>query len=212
MKKFVMGFLTAALLFTAIPVGAAIEEYICHKADYKVMVNGTEYVSEDLPVLNYKGSTYAPFRSVLEAAGLNVNWNAELKQAEVTAPKGNLMNGGDNVSETEVPTNKYGLPDFSNYKEKPSIETIDGNVFFTYNDKKYINIIGLRNDKKILPDGYGFWCPVVNGKVSTIVQLTKAPDYTDVLIDEVPYALYADERDFFVLYDYYLNTILPLVK
>jgi len=87
MKKFVLGFIVGALLFTALPIGAAIEEYICYKADYKVMVNGVEYISEDLPILNYKGYTYAPFRSILEAAGLTVDWNGELRQASVTTPK-----------------------------------------------------------------------------------------------------------------------------
>lgn len=86
-KQFIIGFIVGAMLFSIIPASAAIEEYICYKADYKVMINGEEYISPDLPVLNYKGNTYAPFRSILEAAGLNVNWNTELNQAEVTSSK-----------------------------------------------------------------------------------------------------------------------------
>jgi hypothetical protein len=83
-KHFVIGFLVGAILFSIAPVSAAIEEFLCYKADYKVMINGSEYISKDLPILNYKGNTYAPFRPILEKAGLSVNWNAELGQAEVT--------------------------------------------------------------------------------------------------------------------------------
>jgi hypothetical protein len=87
MKKFISGFIVGALLFCFIPIQAAIEEYICYKADYKVVINSKQYVDADHPILNYKGSTYAPLRPMLEFAGLDVNWNAELGQAEVTAGK-----------------------------------------------------------------------------------------------------------------------------
>lgn len=84
MKKFILGFFLGALIFILTPVGAAVQEYICYKADYKVVVNGIEYINPDLPILNHKGNTYAPIRSILETAGLNVNWNAKLNRAEVT--------------------------------------------------------------------------------------------------------------------------------
>ena len=48
------------------------------------MINGTEFNASDYPILNYNGSTYAPFRAMLEAAGMSVNWNAQLGQASVT--------------------------------------------------------------------------------------------------------------------------------
>ncbi len=86
-KQLIIGIIIGVAIASALPVSAAIERYICYKADYKVIVNGTEYTNPDLPILNYKGNTYAPFRSILEAAGLSVNWNAELGQAEVTTPE-----------------------------------------------------------------------------------------------------------------------------
>jgi hypothetical protein len=86
MKKFLSGIIIGALLMSAIPISAAIEEYILYKADYSLLINGTEYADTELPLLNYKGYTYAPVRSVFKAAGLNVEWNAELNQASVSAP------------------------------------------------------------------------------------------------------------------------------
>lgn len=211
MKKFILGFLTAALLFTALPIGAAIEEYICYRADYKVIVTGSEYINDELPILNYKGNTYAPFRSILEAAGLNVNWNAELKQAEVTiAPVPESTKEVEVVS--EVPLNKYGLPDFTNY-EKPELQNNGEYRFFVYNEEEYIVLSGRPDLPFKLPKPYRFECPIINGKVSFIVQLIKnKEDGTDILINEVPYALYSDSRNFCIQYDYYINTILPLIQ
>lgn len=88
MKKFILGVIVGGLIFGSVPLAAAIEEYICYKADYKVVINGKTYEDAELPILSYKGNTYAPLRSMLSAAGLNVNWNTELGQAEV----GNVSN------------------------------------------------------------------------------------------------------------------------
>ena len=147
MKKFVLGFLAAALLFTAIPVGAAIEEFICHRADYRVMVNGEQYISEDLPILNYKGSTYAPFRSVLEAAGLDVNWNAELGIAEVTTP-----------TEKEVKAMEYdtvtGLPvgaEYTEYNKTKKAVLYNGNTYLSTAD--LYTIFGIKFKTTNVKDG-----------------------------------------------------------
>jgi len=83
MKKFIAGFVLAAVLFNIVPIGAAIEEFVLNKADYKLIIKGTEYKDPDKPMLNYQGTTYAPVRSLLTAAGLDVQWNSELEQAEV---------------------------------------------------------------------------------------------------------------------------------
>lgn len=89
MKKYMAGLLTGILLMSILPVYAAIEEFVLYKADYKLVINEAEYADAELPLLNYKGYTYAPVRSVFDAAGLNISWNADLGQAEVTTnPEG----------------------------------------------------------------------------------------------------------------------------
>lgn len=179
MKKFTMGFLTAALLFTAIPVGAAIEEYICYKADYKVMVNGTEYISNELPVLNYKGNTYAPFRSILEAAGLTVSWNAELSQAEVTVPDTTVAKKSTGITQT---------PD--------GITQID-----TWEGKQYISFTKIQ--LAVRPKGYDLMFDI-HGKTWKLVK------GDEVIMGNVPVTMvYAHDS---VEVDYYINTILPLIK
>lgn len=203
MKKFIMGFLTAALLFTAIPVGAAIEEFICHRADYRVMVNGEQYISEDLPILNYKGSTYAPFRSILEAAGLNVRWNAELKQAEVMASdlSDNKIesNGGDNVSEKIVQT-----PDGINLtyiNNSPYVDASDFNYNNTYKNSQFVfaldSIFGGSDNDIVL---------VKKGQTSTL-----AKD-GEVILKDIPSVSNGGRRKYFIPYGYYTSTVLPLIK
>jgi hypothetical protein len=39
---FLIGFLLGAVIFNVTPIKAALEEYICYKAEYKVIINGKE--------------------------------------------------------------------------------------------------------------------------------------------------------------------------
>jgi hypothetical protein len=123
-KQLILGIIIGVMIASVVPVGAAIQEYICHKVDYKVVVNGVEYVNEELPGLNYKGSTYAPFRSILEAAGLVVNWNAEYRVAEVNIPEGGIAD-------------MRGKP--------PTIQLYyrDDMTFTMYNEKEYVKYTSL---------------------------------------------------------------------
>lgn len=81
MKKFISGFIVGALLFSMVSVFAAVS-YVAKPADFKVIVNGKEFVS-DPPALEVEGRTYLPLRAMGEALGVPVNWNQELYQAEV---------------------------------------------------------------------------------------------------------------------------------
>jgi hypothetical protein len=132
-----LGFLVGAILFSSVPISAAIEEFICYRADYKVLINGEEYISEDLPVLNYKGNTYAPFRSILEKAGLEVAWNADLGQAEVSSPTSAQIDNGE-VNKMSIEYDVItGLPVGAEYVERE----YDSRKYkaISYNGKTYIS-------------------------------------------------------------------------
>lgn len=85
MKKFLSGFIAGAVLFASI--GAVAVSYVANPADFKVLVNGKEFISNP-PALVVEGKTYLPLRAMGEALGVPVNWNEGLRQAEVgnTAP------------------------------------------------------------------------------------------------------------------------------
>lgn len=80
MKKFLLGLLIGAIVFSAVGVWAV--NYVAEPASFKVLVNGKELVS-DPPALVVEGRTYLPLRAVGDALGVPVVWNAEKNQAEV---------------------------------------------------------------------------------------------------------------------------------
>ncbi|MHB1394989.1 MAG: stalk domain-containing protein [Clostridia bacterium] len=188
-KQFLIGFLVGAILFSLAPVSAAIEEFILYRADYKVMVNGSEYINQDLPILNYKGNTYAPFRSILEKAGLNVAWNTELGRAEVTSnPTSAQINTGEVNTMAETTTNIITqTPD--------GITQID-----TWEGKKYIGFVYIRN--KVREKGYDF---TRNNDGSW--QLIKGDN---VILSNIPMTMTFGYGS--VEVNYYVDTMLPFVK
>ena len=110
MKRFICGFLAGALVFGT--VGAFAASYIANPAGFKVLVNGKEFVS-DPPALVVEGRTYLPLRAMGDVLGVPVNWNEELRQAEVgEEPKAANI---DNVVKTN---NKWKIT-YLNYKETP---------------------------------------------------------------------------------------------
>nr|DAF01570.1 MAG TPA: copper amine oxidase [Caudoviricetes sp.] len=84
MKKFVSGVLIGVVLSSTFAFAA---QYVAKSANFKVLVNGEEFTS-DPPALVVEGRTYLPLRAIGEALSIPVNWNEDLKQAEV----GNLIN------------------------------------------------------------------------------------------------------------------------
>lgn len=80
MKRFLSGFLTGAIIFSMLGVFAV--SYVANPVDFKVLVNGEEFVS-DPPALEVEGRTYLPLRAMGDALGVPVTWNEELRQAEV---------------------------------------------------------------------------------------------------------------------------------
>lgn len=88
MKRFISGLVIGAMLFGTFGVFAV--QYVANPVDFKVLVNGKEFVS-DPPALEVEGRTYLPLRAMGDALGVPVTWNEELRQAEVgnSAPVAN---------------------------------------------------------------------------------------------------------------------------
>lgn len=183
MKKFMLGFLVGAILFSSVPISATIEEFICYRADYKVLINGEEYISEDLPVLNYKGNTYAPFRSILEKAGLDVNWNAELGQAEVSSPTNAQIFDGEGTTMT-TDTVKYTPDGIKAWLDQGRYTVSMASFKARYKDTEFAFIHGDKN---------GQYSIAKNG---------------EVILENVEFI----KGTFLFDYDYYVNTILPLLQ
>lgn len=93
-KEFILGFLVGALLLTILPVYAAIEEYKLYKADYKLILNNAEYNDPDYPILNYKGKTYVPLKTLIDAFDLNLDTSFK-NSIEVSKPSGEWVKVDD---------------------------------------------------------------------------------------------------------------------
>ena len=110
-------------------LGAFAISYTANPVSFKVLVNGNEFVS-DPPPLEVDGRTYLPLRAIGEALGVPVNWNEELKQAEV----GNgspVAQVGQYSRQNPAPINTVQTINIDNYSEKYSVavrvmETIRG--------------------------------------------------------------------------------------
>ena len=219
-KSFVLGFLLATLLFSAIPVGAVVQEYILTSTASKLVVDGVEVKNDTLPMMSYNGYNYIPassFRDICDKIGVGFEWDNTAKAIEIdtsvaTAETTIASTGGDIVS--DVPLNKYGLPDFSKYTgTKPEIEDDGTNMFLTYESERYIKVRLPSDRQQLVVKPFFFRCPIIDGKVSNVLQLVSESQIeTNVLIEEIPFTVYSDFRDYYIQYDYYLNTILPLTK
>lgn len=90
LRSFVMGVLVGAILMVSTyGVASTVNQYLLERADYPVYVNNELYVPGelDLPILKYRGYTYAPLRAVSELLGVHIDWNAELGRVEITREK-----------------------------------------------------------------------------------------------------------------------------
>ncbi len=131
MKRFILGFITGALIFSML--GVAAVTYVANPADFKVLVNGKEFIS-DPPALVVEGRTYLPLRAMGDALDVPVEWNEELRQAEV----------GERsyyASETTSQYKKYAesedvidFGDFLGIAPAKSKEIFDGYVTYYYNN------------------------------------------------------------------------------
>jgi hypothetical protein len=150
----IIGFMACALLIGFTPIRAAIEEYICYKADYKLIINGQEFNDPDIPLLNYKGNTLAPVKKVFEAAGISVTWNAELGQAEATSnTTASVPEGSRIIDKTDYPfvtdENLIGQWQFADYVMNIA-DFMPGQISFKFNP--YIKNIEFKTDGSVNTD------------------------------------------------------------
>lgn len=82
-KNIIIG-IAIGISITSIPTFAnTVKQFVLTKVSYPIIVNGEEYVNNELPVLNYEGSTYVPLKAVGDVLGSNVKWNSDLGRVEI---------------------------------------------------------------------------------------------------------------------------------
>ncbi|MEI7025786.1 stalk domain-containing protein [Paenibacillus sp. y28] len=92
MKKYLIGFISGALLATVGSVYAsdALEKVEAYLKPQSVKLNGQSVALEN-PAIVYDGSTYLKVRDIGKITGLHVDWNAETETVELNSGKENSV-------------------------------------------------------------------------------------------------------------------------
>ncbi len=188
MKKFISGLIIGAIMFTFIPIQAAVQEYVLQKVSYKVIVNGTEYNDPELPVLTLKtesgDNTYVPLRALGDILGADVSWNSELGQVEV----------GNQPQQSVTPPTGSETSTQSEYE----VYTEGGYTYLEYQSKKYIRAADIRSESGTLSWDYN-----TQSLIFTI-------DSQPVLTNIKNYILYQGSA--FIENEYFIEHIKPLMN
>jgi hypothetical protein len=204
-KTFISGLLLGMLIASILPVSAAVEEYICKRPQYKIIVNGEEYSNPEQPVLNYNGRTYFP-RAFLEALGFVFEWDGELKQAKVITPSNN-----DTIKEGEG----------NETMDNEVIYNDDGSVII--NGKKYFWALGTNVSHAFNPSGKAHDITYTltykqESDTFDLIKWTRREGYKskeEILIQDIPIVRFPDiegvEKRAFLEWDYFMETIMPLI-
>lgn len=86
-RQLFIGILIGALIFSATPVTAAVQQFILTKSVYKVFVDGKEYADKTYPILTYKGITYVPLGKITSLLGGTYKVDAKEKSINLVSLK-----------------------------------------------------------------------------------------------------------------------------
>ena len=208
MKKFMLGFILAAMLFSAAPISAAVQQYILSPSTAKLMVDGTEVKDAKLPMMVYEGYNYVPaatFKAICDKMGIGFKWDGAKKEIQVStkAVTSSVGKVGASVS-TEVKYTPDGL--------KAKLHEGEWYVYVTDIVQKYVDEF----ESKKRQSRYTLQPVVVRGeensKTATFVKGEGLGGIrtTTVLISDVP--LFTPGGSLLVEFDYYVNSILPLIE
>ncbi|HYE12248.1 MAG TPA: stalk domain-containing protein [Patescibacteria group bacterium] len=196
-KQLLIGFILGALVFTVVPIYAEVKEYVLQLADYKLLVDGTEYNDTEQPLLNYQGSTYIPLRKVSDILGVQLNWNAKLNQAEIVKTSVQNSNSSNNKPKQTIP-----IP----YEK-------DGVMLVDIDGIEHIEIVEIN---KFCTSEYPFQIDYdTSSNTLIITHYNKDKKEQPVVIykesfDNIPNKHISNR--FYIEYEYFKNTILQLLK
>lgn len=233
MKKFLVCILVLSLSFASVAFGASIIKNSYFNENLKLVVNGNpvdiRIVTVELEGEQY-GRNYYSIADLVKAlndyGGISakVDFDSSTKTTIIeieqssTQEKTTSETIKQSISTPIVPTTKTPTPIPSQQpKEEKTVnepypQNDGSNTPFTYNGIQYIFIHNPPNSPDLLPDNYRFERDVVNGKLSDIITFKNKNSETnkwETLIENVPYK---NMGYFCIQYDYYQNTILPLIK
>ncbi|HHU17380.1 MAG TPA: hypothetical protein GXZ70_04050 [Clostridiales bacterium] len=223
-KKLILGIMIGVLISMVTPVGASINEYTLSKSDCKIVVDGVE-VKGELPLLIMEpGFNYIPateFRSICDKMGIGFEFDVPTKEIRINTKKDNLpiqtIGNGMNEGEKTVIDNKGEitlLPEL--HRGHKSYINVNMALKRQENNLTIYEIFGTEYIEIDVAKG-------VEGKrFHPVWEYDEKSDYGYInildrngtlLLEDIPF-VWGGGLHYSVLieYDYYLNTILPLIS
>ena len=228
MKKIILGLIIGLIIATTLNVGAAIQEYILRPVTYPLIVDGEEYISDELPILTLRtkegDNTYVPLRSMSDMLGVDISWNAEIGRVEV----GNVVNDAEEkyISDDEEtkqeesnlsqPSYEYEIYSKYGWDRILLYEGVEY-IFIQDFNEKYKNIGQLENGHLY---SYVFNIDTMLSKtyrVSTEWGIYKSERIKEAVPTKTFYHMfdgYVEDNiiPWVVSYEYYINKILPIIN
>lgn len=202
-KQLIIGFILGALVFSIVPVGATVQEYILKKSETKLMVDGKEFTNKELPVLVYKGYNYIPaatFREITDTLGVGFEYVGERKEIQIITNKNDMLD-------------KVQLKDNIEREKVDKMERIakDGFELFIVNGIEHISLGEVKGYLKEQQLSYDIHYNPQN-KEFQFQKIINEEDPTSniILLDDIPTRILYDRG--VVTYDYYKQNILSLIK
>ena len=167
-KNITLGFILGISVSFFTPVFANVSEYILTRATYPIIVNNVEYTNSELPILNMRGNTYVPLKSMATMLDVEIKWNDELKRVEISevvsevVEDNKIINENKTIQTPAIPDNELNLYISADeiYKQVTSL-----------NMQPIIETLRLDNEIKIT-----FKVNLsVNGVFNNIVEITNIP-------------------------------------
>lgn len=171
MKKLIstISVLFIILLFSTTTFADSVKEFLLTKSNYPVYVNGEKYTNNDLPILNYEGTTYVPLKEVGNMLNISVKWNERSNQVEI----GKSSTKTSTAIEIFDVDSLYGHEAIAKYKGKTYLKMI-------YAAYKYdLDLVGYDINTKVVDFG------TVEMDVQHLINVGDAVEYQgSVFIDE----------------------------
>ena len=209
MKKIILGLIIGLIIATTLNVGAAIQEYILKPVTYPVIVNGEEYISDELPILTLRtkegDNTYVPLRAMSDMLGVEIQWNGELGRVEI----------GNVIEEEYFNDNKETKQDETNQSQSSNEYKIyskgDYNTYLM-NDVKYVNTNEISDFYSNRPHGISL--NISHNPLKKIIVIRYANVGNRISKkNEIPYLLdYDVNAQDYLQYKYFRQEILPIIN
>ncbi len=224
MKKYIVGFLTG-VLFTGIvsTVGAfnvlaSNQNYTLEQFNTPIYVEDSQYSTYTTPVLslNIDGheNIYVPLRDFSKMLDATVSYNRQEDRIDIkksaTPSKAESSSTTPETAPIESTASTSAYISLKNldrsYDDKYQIST------YTYNDTKYVNSDEIEdryfdNDYKAKNDKYDFDDYSFRSKGTIALEIRN-----QVVLADIPAISTTDDDEYLIEYDYFVNTIYPIIK